>query len=410
MLNFRYLFILFLFLSFNSYPLLEFVIRCGYDLAGNPHPCIDDQAMVSIAGNNRVWEVFDIGFDNTLESINESFDIVVNDFPNWEVIGAANSGTTDWVSLLTSSSYYDGSYASQVEAWNGYYDAAWRDKSSSISENYAKNARNSAWINNNYAVFHKNNALVNKNSALFSASAAAVSALAAKSSADDVQSDITKIDNAKTKASTDINNQIQGMVDTIDEVEAQALTNIEQYVSDVLNTPVNVVDNELVMITALGAGTGSLNALASNISNAGNSQDNTALVNSLNGLSSSVSGLGAVGNTGIVNAVGSLNGVLGANIGALGGLSNVITDGDGSGEIDNKSAGLFNALKNSFVAPSFSRSGVSCPTWAFDEGALLVGGLVIDSHCEVIDMIRPSFEFLMISFFSMIGFRTVFSA
>ena len=413
MLNFRYLFILFTLISVNSYSVLEIAIVCSFDDDGW---CIPQQDVVFVnsIGNLEAWETFNTGFDNTLESINENFNIVADDFPDWEVSGAAGAGNTDWVSLLTSSGRE--SWGSYDSAYEGYYDAWERDGKILIMEDYAWEASESAWDNSDLAAISTDSAFLKSKSA--AANALKVDTTFTSAHADyetvfdtahDVKDDLKSVVDAQTQALTDVNNKISDMVNSVDGVETKALTDIEQYVSDVLNTSVDVVDYEAVMTTALGTGTGSLNALASSISNAGNSQDNTALVNSLNGLSNSVAGLGSVGT---LNAIGDLQGALGNNVGALGGLSDSLTDGDGSGEIGNKSAGLFNNLKNSLVgvAPSFSSSGSSCPTWAFDEGALLVGGLVIDSHCKVIDMIRPSFELAMLSFFSVMGFRVVFSA
>jgi hypothetical protein len=404
-LNFRYLFFLFFLLSFNSYSLLY----CTHD----------DWYCVSTQDYMRQGEIFNFGFGESLEELNNSFNSVSDNFPNWEThyeTGQAGDFSADyWSSYLTASAMTSqNAKKAKTASAQGRNDAQLRLQSSDIIEEYAAYALASAWAYSDHvlnAAGARAGALANANAAANSANAAANSANAAASSASAVQDDLDRVSEAQTQASTNINNQIQDIVDTIDEVQTtQALTDIEQYVQNVLNTPVNVVDHVPLMTAALGTGTGSLNALASNISNAGNSQDNTALVNSLNGLSSSVSNLGAVDNAGTLNAIGSLKGALGNNAGALGGLSDSMTDGDGNGEIGNRSAGLFNALKNSFIAPSFSSSGSNCPTWTFDDGALLVGGLVIDSHCEVIDMIRPSFELAMLSLFSVMGFRVVFSA
>ena len=201
----------------------------------------------------------------------------------------------------------------------------------------------------------------------------------------------------------DVNNQIAGIVSNVNAAKTQALTDIQEYIDDSL-VDVNIGDSTVVA-SALDTNTIALDNLVSAISN-------TDLTNALDGLSSSVSDVVPSDGSDVVSAVEDLEGGVETNTGVLDNLYSFFTDDDSSGEIDNKSSGAFNDLKNSLVGdvPSFSLSGSSCPTWAFDEGALIVGGLVIDSHCEVIESIRPHFQVVMMTIFSILGFRTVFSA
>ena len=103
---------------------------------------------------------------------------------------------------------------------------------------------------------------------------------------------------------------------------------------------------------------------------------------------------------------------LSENTTALNSLTDTLNNDDSDGEINSKLSDSFLALKNSLVGGShvFNNSGSTCPTWTFDESAMLVGGLSIDSHCFILEQIKPIISPLMIVFFSIIGFRTVFSA
>jgi hypothetical protein len=157
--------------------------------------------------------------------------------------------------------------------------------------------------------------------------------------------------------------------------------------------------------------TNALNALTNVIPNAGGSQDNTDLVNSLDGLSNSIDNVVSSDESNVVNAIGDLEGEVESNTEVLNNLSDFINDDDSSGEIDNKSTGLFSNLSSYLGAsPSFSSSNVNCPIFAFNENALLVGGLVIDSHCSLAESIRSYLRIIMLAYFSIMGFRTVFSA
>ena len=157
--------------------------------------------------------------------------------------------------------------------------------------------------------------------------------------------------------------------------------------------------------------TDALNTLIDTIPSVGGSQDNTDLIQSLDGLSNSISDAVPSDDSNVVNAIGDLEGEVESSTEALNNLSDFLNDDDSSGEIDNKSTGLFNNLGSYLeTSSSFTSSGVRCPVFAFNENALLVGGLVIDSHCSLAESIRSYLQIIMITYFSIIGFRTVFSA
>jgi hypothetical protein len=398
-LNFRYLFILFLFLSFNSYSELycpdEYIWYCD------------------TTAPETVFDSFTNGFNQASATWDNTMETVRQAAVDWSI-----SATISLGGASTASS--QNSWAAANSAWTASVDSWIRTNNIVVMQNSAVDAATSAWLNNDMAVSHNAAAGISSFNAANSATAAAQSALLALTGANTITTGITDIVNnvnasltqLQTNAVNDVNNQIAGIVSNVSAVETQALTDIEEYISDSLSVDFNIGDNTVVA-SALDTNTNALNNLTSTISNAGGSQDNTDLVNSLDGLSSSIDNV-VVPNDGsdVVSAVEDLEGGLETNTGVLDNLYSFFTDDDSSGEIDNKSTGAFNDLKNSIVGnvPSFASSGVSCPTWVFDEGALIVGGLVIDSHCSLIESVRPSLEAIMFTIFSILGFRTVFSA
>ncbi len=161
---------------------------------------------------------------------------------------------------------------------------------------------------------------------------------------------------------------------------------------------------------SLDDNTNALNALTGAIPSAGGSVDNTDLIQSLNGLSNSIANVVPSDGSDVVSAIEDLESEVKSSTEALNNLSDFLNDDDSSGEIDNKSNGLFNNLSSYLGTSSFVSSNVGCPVFVFNENALLVGGLVIDSHCLLVESIRSYLEIIMIAYFSIIGFRTVFSA
>lgn len=156
------------------------------------------------------------------------------------------------------------------------------------------------------------------------------------------------------------------------------------------------------LVTALGLNTTSINTNNTNISantNALNA-NNTNLVANSQSLNTN--------NTNLVSNTESLNN----NTNSLNALTDVINNDDSDGAINSKLTDSFSSLKNNLTGNSytFNNSGSACPTWTFDENAMLVGGLIIDSHCYLSEEIRPIISPLMLVFFSIVGFRTVFSA
>ncbi len=400
MLNFRYLFILFLFLSFNSYAVLT---------------CTEEAYWYCDA-------------DSVVTVTNSFTDGIANAAIEWELgMQAVQEANVAW-SLSASISFRNANTAAVQSAWSAASNAftastnAWiRANNTVFYQNSAVDAAEAAWQNNNIAI-QSNLATTNsRNAAAASATAAAVSALLAATGADTITDGITSIVNEvntslntlQTNALADVNNQIAGIVGNVETAQTQALIDIQEYID---NSLVDVdISDSTVVASALDTNTIALDNLVSAIANIDDSQgdiDNTALISALNDLSSSASDIVPSDGSDVVSAVESVGIGLETNTGVLDNLYSFFTDDDSSGEIDNKSTGAFNTLKTSIMgnSPSFSFSGVSCPTWAFDEGALIVGGLVIDSHCEIIKTVRPHFSAIMLTIFSILGFRTVFSA
>ena len=90
----------------------------------------------------------------------------------------------------------------------------------------------------------------------------------------------------------------------------------------------------------------------------------------------------------------------------------IFTNDDSDHTIADKLKAKFNELKSSLVGKSYNfvSSGVTCPTWTFKSSTLLVGGLTMNSHCDILESVRPVFTSVMIAFFTIFGFRVVFSA
>ena len=171
------------------------------------------------------------------------------------------------------------------------------------------------------------------------------------------------------------------------------------------------------LLTYVDSNTKAINNLKTSIENSNNAVNHDVLVSSLNANSGFINDNNqnlATNSQSINNNTASVlsnSQFLNNNTNSLNNLNDTLNNEDSDGEIDSKLTGAFDSFKNSLSGShQFTNSGASCPTWTFGEDTMILSGVTLDSHCQLAEIIRPIVSPLMLVFFSIIGFRTVFSA